>query len=165
MTTGGRYVSPTFVIALTATWMLLGQSLAPGPLALGIALSILLVWFGSILRPLRASMRRLDRAAVLLFIVIWDILRSNVNVARIVLGLVGRRDIRPGFVRIPLDLQNDHGRAVLACIVTSTPGTVWAGLSPDRATLTLHVLDLRDELEWINIIKQRYERPLMGIFP
>ena len=165
MTTGGRYVSPTFVIALTAIWTLLVQSLAPGPLALGFALSILLVWFGSILRPLRASMRRLDRAAGLLFVVIWDILRSNVNVARIVLGLAGRRDIRSGFVRIPLDLQNDHGLAVLACIVTSTPGTVWAGLSPDRATLTLHVLDLRDEREWINIIKQRYERPLMGIFP
>ena len=165
MTTGGRYISPSFVIALTAIWMVLVQSLAPGPLALGLALSVLLAWFGSILRPLRASMRRLDRAAGLLFVVIWDILRSNVSVARIVLGLVGGREIRPGFVRIPLDLRNDHGLAVLACIVTSTPGTVWAGLSPDRATLTLHVLDLENESEWIHTIKQRYERPLMGIFP
>ena len=66
--------------------------------------------------------------------------------------------VRSGFLEIPLDLRDDHGLAVLACIVTSTPGTVWAGLSPDRATLTLHVLDLRDEDAWIRTIKQRYER-------
>ncbi len=49
-------------------------------------------------------------------------------------------------------------------IVTSTPGTVWAGLSPAGDALTLHVLDLKDEAEWIRLIKQRYERPLMRIF-
>ena len=75
----------------------------------------------------------------------WDIVRSNFAVARIVLGLVGTRQVRSGFVQIPLDLREDHGLAVLACIVTSTPGTVWAGLSPDGATLTLHVLDLQDQ--------------------
>jgi multicomponent K+:H+ antiporter subunit E len=96
--------------------------------------------------------------------VFWDILRSNVAVARIVLGLVGRRQVRSGFVKVPLDLRDDHGLAVLACIVTSTPGTVWAGLSPDGATLTLHVLDLRDEDEWVRMIKRRYERRLMEIF-
>ncbi len=53
---------------------------------------------------------------------------------------------------------------MLACIVTSTPGTVWAGLSPDGATLTLHVLDLQDEDEWIRTIKRRYESRLMEIF-
>jgi len=89
--------------------------------------------------------------------------RSNVAVARIVLGLAGR-EIRSGFVEIPLDLQDDHGLAALACIVTSTPGTAWAGLSPDRTTLTLHVLDLEDEGHLIHTIKQRYEQPLMRIF-
>ena len=53
---------------------------------------------------------------------------------------------------------------MLATIVTSTPGTVWADLSQDGATLTLHVLDLRDERRWIDTIKQRYERLLMEIF-
>ena len=101
---------------------------------------------------------------VLLLVVFWDIVRSNVAVARIVLGLVGSREVRSGFVQIPLDLRDRTALAVLAAIVTSTPGTVWAGLSPDRATLTLHVLDLEDEGQWIQTIKQRYERRLMGIF-
>lgn len=165
MTANGRYVSPLLVVVLTVTWLLLNQAFSPGTLALGLALSVLLAWFGSILRPLRTRLRRLDQAAALFFVVTWDIVRSNYNVARIVLGLAGARAVRPGFVQIPLDVRNDHALAALACIVTSTPGTVWAGLSPDRATLTLHVLDLKDEGEWMRTIKQRYERRLMAIFP
>jgi len=54
--------------------------------------------------------------------------------------------------------------AVLAAIVTSTPGTIWADLTRDGRTLTLHVLDLRDEDQWVRTIKQRYERALIEIF-
>jgi multicomponent K+:H+ antiporter subunit E len=157
-------VSPALVAVLLATWLLLNQTLAPGQVLLGFALSVVLAWFGHDLRPLRARLRRVDRALDLFLVVFWDILRSNVAVARIVLGLVGRRQVRSGFLKVPLDLRDDHGLAVLACIVTSTPGTVWAGLSPDGATLTLHVLDLRDEDEWVRMIKRRYERRLMEIF-
>jgi len=163
MTLAGRRISPGFVIVLTAIWLLLNQSLAPAQFAVGLALSVLLARFGSTLRPLRASLGRVDRAVALVFVVFWDIVRSNVAVARIVLGLAGR-EIRSGFVEIPLDLRDDHGLAVLACIVTSTPGTIWAGLSPDGATLTLHVLDLKDERECVHTIKHRYERHLLRIF-
>jgi multicomponent K+:H+ antiporter subunit E len=37
-------------------------------------------------------------------------------------------------------------------------------LSADGGTLTVHVLDLKDEAAWIRWIKERYERPLMRIF-
>jgi len=157
-------ISPMLVTALTAVWLLLHDTFAPAQVALGLALSLLFAWFGSTLRPLRAQLRRLDRSVELFFVVSWDIVRSNVAVARIVLGLTGRREVRSGFVQIPLDLKDDHGLAVLACIVTSTPGTVWAGLSPDGATLTIHVLDLDSDEHWIQLIKRRYERRLMGIF-
>lgn len=159
-----RRVSPVLVAVLAVIWLLLNEALSLGQLLLGIALSMLLVWFGANLRPVRASLHRVDRAAGLFFVVFWDIVRSNFAVARIVLGLVGKRRVRSGFLQVPLDLRDDHGLAALACIVTSTPGTVWAGLSPDRSTLTLHVLDLRDEAEWVRTIKQRYERRLMEIF-
>jgi multicomponent K+:H+ antiporter subunit E len=52
----------------------------------------------------------------------------------------------------------------LAGIVTATPGTVWVDHDEATSTLTLHVLDLKSETEWIDWIKGRYERLLMGIF-
>lgn len=153
-----------FVLVLTGIWLLLNQTLALSQVTLGLVQSLLLAWSGSALRPLRARLHRLDLAALLMLVVLRDIVRSNFDVARIVLGLVHDRGVRSGFLDIPLDLRDPHGLAVLAAIVTSTPGTVWVGLSPDGGILTLHVLDLKDRREWIRLIKQRYERPLMRIF-
>jgi multicomponent K+:H+ antiporter subunit E len=160
----GGAVSPLLVCGLTALWLLLNQTLAPGQVLLGLVLALMLAWSASALRPLQARLRRFDLAVLLVLVVIGDIVRSSFAVARLVLGLVSRREVRSGFLQIPLDLRDPHGLAALAVIVTSTPGTVWAGLSPEGATLTLHVLDLQDEDELIQLIKQRYERPLMSIF-
>jgi multicomponent K+:H+ antiporter subunit E len=160
----GGAVSPLLVAALTALWLLLNQTLAPGQILLGLLLAVALAWSASALRPLQARLRRFDVAALLMLVVFTDIVRSNIAVARLVLGLVSRREIRSGFLQIPLDLRDPHGLAALAVIVTSTPGTVWAGLSPEGDTLTLHVLDLQNEAEWIDLIKKRYEQPLMRIF-
>jgi multicomponent K+:H+ antiporter subunit E len=160
----GGAVSPVLVLVLTALWLLLNQTLDPGQILVGLVLAVALAWSASALRPLRSRLRRLDIAALLVITVIADIVRSNVAVARLVLGLVSSRQVHSGFLQIPLDLRAPHGLAALAAIVTATPGTVWAGLSPEGDTLTLHVLDLQDEAEWMHLIKQRYERPLMRIF-
>jgi multicomponent K+:H+ antiporter subunit E len=96
-------------------------------------------------------------------LVLTDIVRSNVAVALIVLGLGSRRGA-PGFVEIPLELRNPYGLATLACIITSTPGTVWVEFSEADGVLTIHVLDLVEKVDWIRTIKERYERLLREIF-
>ena len=53
---------------------------------------------------------------------------------------------------------------MLSCIITYTPGTVWSGLTEDDFILRLHVLNLKEESEWIHTIKNRYEANLMEIF-
>ena|SRR5690606_15344058 len=159
-----RSISPVLVLGLTVLWLLLNQTLAPGQIVLGVLLGTGLSWAGSTLRPLQARIRRVDVAVVLLFVVLDDIIRSNIGVARIVLGIAGRREINTSFVDIPIELRDPHGLAVLAMIVTSTPGTVWVGVSPDGRTLRLHVLDLVDKAYWIDLIKRRYESRLMRIF-
>jgi multicomponent K+:H+ antiporter subunit E len=154
--------SPVMMVGLAVLWLMLKQSLSPGHIVLGLLLGAGLGWAASSLRPLQGHVRRLDLAFVLMLVVLGDIIRSNVAVAGIVLGLVRRGDLRSGFVEIPLELRDPHGLAGLAAIVTSTPGTVWVGFS--RGVLTLHVLDLRDEAEWVRFIKERYEAPLRRIF-
>jgi multicomponent K+:H+ antiporter subunit E len=96
--------------------------------------------------------------------VLIDIVRSNIGVGRIILGFARGRAIHSGYLDIPLELRDPHGLAVLATIITSTPGTVWVGHDPERRVLTLHILDLEDGASWIRLIKDRYERPLLGIF-
>ena len=92
-----------------------------------------------------------------------DMLRSNAEVAWAILTRRSR-GIRSGFVLIPLELRDPNGLAVLAMIVTFTPGTAWAQLSADNRVLLLHVLAIADETDLVAFIKHRYERPLREIF-
>jgi multicomponent K+:H+ antiporter subunit E len=149
---------------LVAMWLLLNSSVSLGQVLLGLIIAVLLMLAAAQLRPLHPRLRYLWMAVPLIFTVVIDIIRSNIGVARVVLGLVRARSVHAGFVHIPLELRDPHALAILAAIITSTPGTSWAGVSDDGSMLKLHVLDLKDESEWIRTIKQRYERPLMRMF-
>jgi multicomponent K+:H+ antiporter subunit E len=154
---------PLSGVALFALWLLLNDSLAPGEIILGLVLAFALPLAASWLRPLTANPRRPLVACKLLGRVLFDVVESNLGVARVILG-PARGRANSAFMDIPLDLRDPHGLAVLLCIITANPGTVWAGLSDDGATLSLHVLDLQDESLWVATIKHRYESALMEIF-
>jgi multicomponent K+:H+ antiporter subunit E len=109
----------------------------------------------------RERIRRLRPLPGLLRDVLVEVVRSNIAVARIILRPGGRR---AGFVRIRLDMRSPRGLAALACILTVTPGTVWVDYDAGRGTMLLHVLDLADGQAWVDLIKDRWERPLMEIF-
>jgi multicomponent K+:H+ antiporter subunit E len=156
-------VPPVLTGFLLLIWLLLNDTLSVGHIVLGLLFAVALAWTSGALRPLRPRLRRPDLVLVLLGRVVYDIVRSNMAVARIVLGLAGR-EVRSGFVKVPLALTDPHGLAVLAGIVTATPGTVWAGHDVATSTLTLHVLDLRSEQEWIDWVKNHYEALLLRIF-
>jgi multicomponent K+:H+ antiporter subunit E len=159
-----RKVSPGLVGWLAFLWLLLNQTVAPGQVVLALVIAVSLSWLASTLRPLGARIRNVHVIAGLLATVLADVVRSNFAVALIVLGLVRGRQVKSGFVDIPLELRDPHGLAGLAMIVTATPGTVWVDLAPDHSRVTLHILDLADEEHWIHWIKNRYERPLRRIF-
>jgi multicomponent K+:H+ antiporter subunit E len=159
-----RRVPPVLVFGLLVLWLALNRSLALGHVALGLVLALAVAWATSGLRPLQPKLRRTYLAGLLLGFVLRDIVRSNFKVACIVLGLRRGPELRSGLVKIPLALKDPHGLAVLAAIVTSTPGTVWVGHDAEANVLTLHVLDLIDEETWVAFIKEPYERLLQEIF-
>ncbi len=154
---------PLLPLVLVGTWLLLNDSLSISQMLLGIAFAAFVTVAVKTLRPLPAWPHRLHAGVGLCWHVLIDIARSNIAVGRIILGTT-RRQPPSGFMKIPLDMHDPHGLAMLSIIITATPGTVWAGHDTEHNILTLHVLDLQDEATWIRTIKQRYERPLMEIF-
>ncbi len=154
---------PLLAAALLAMWLLLNQSVAPYTILLGSALAFGASWGLTALDPPKANLRRPGAALKLALVVFVEIVRSNNAVAWIILRK-GARNRRSGFVRIPLDTRNPYCLAGLACIVTATPGTIWVEYDSADNTMLLHVLDLINEEQWVEIIKQRYEKRLMEIF-
>lgn len=154
---------PIASASFLAFWLLLNQSLSLGHLLLGAAAGLIGGWSLPALKQPKARPRRLATMVRLAGLVFADIVRSNIAVARIILGLE-HRGYTSGFVEIPLELRDPYGLAILACIITSTPGTLWVEFDATTGMLTIHVLDLIDKTTWIRTIKGRYERALLEIF-
>ena len=154
---------PIVSAGLLVLWLLLNTTMSAGHVLLGCAVALAGGWALHALKPPKARIGRPGAILRLGPLVLADIVRSNLAVARIVLGLAGR-ERTSGFVNIPLDLRDPYGLAALACIITSTPGTLWVRHDATTGMLTIHVLDLTDESEWIRTIKGRYERRLLEIF-
>jgi multicomponent K+:H+ antiporter subunit E len=154
---------PWLWVSLVAMWLALNQTLDVAHVVLAALVALAAVHGFAALQPPRTRLRRPLVAVELLWLVFVDIVRSNAAVAWIVL-YPGTRVRTAGFVDIPLDLRNQIGLAALACIITATPGTAWAGYDPRSGMLTIHILDLVDEDAWRDTVKSRYERRLIAIF-
>ncbi len=155
--------APLLSTALFVLWLILNRSLSVGQVVLALALALAIPLLTSGLRPLPVRIRRPGVVLRLMLTVAADTVRSNMAVARLLL-VPGKRRHAAGFVHVSLVLRDPNALAVLAMIVCLTPGTAWAELSLDRATLLLHVLEVDDAAAIAAHIKTRYERPLMDIF-
>jgi multicomponent K+:H+ antiporter subunit E len=156
---------PLLTLGLLSMWLVLNDSIHPAHVLLGVLMGLAGGAVYARLEPPRGKVGGLVLpAAMLTASVILDIIRSNIAVLRITLGLAPRGRVA-GFLAIPLQLRDPRGLAVLAGIVTATPGTSWAHYEAAANILTLHVLDLVDEAAWVRQFKDRYERRLMEIFP
>lgn len=154
---------PALSAFLLVVWLLLNQTLAPGQFVMGSVLGVVLAL---IFRQLGAPTLRLRNPQKLLVLaarVSLDVVRSNYAVAKLIV-LGQSRVVKSGFVSVPLRLTDPYALAVLACIITSTPGTIWVSYDAGRNVLLIHVLDLVDEMVWIRTIRDRYEHLLLEIF-
>ncbi|MGL4316564.1 MAG: Na+/H+ antiporter subunit E [Pseudomonas sp.] len=154
---------PAQSVLLLLTWMLLVDTFAFGQWLLGSVLAIAIpLLFNRLLIEHPKGWKPLKLLRFLLMVV-GDILVANFHVARLTLGRV--EVLRPGFVEVPIELDNELAISVLVSVVSLTPGSLAADLSLDQRTLLVHGLDVADPQAMIDEIKQRYEAPLKEIFP
>jgi multicomponent K+:H+ antiporter subunit E len=154
---------PLLSLVLWLAWLALHNTVAPAHILLGALLAWAIPLTG--LHLADGAWPHLHRPGVacrLALRVLWDIVVSNAEVARRVLGREAA--ILPGFVRVPLDLTDDWAITTLAGIITMTPGTLTADVAADRSYLLVHALHLDDPDALVASIKTRYEAPLKEIY-
>ncbi len=156
--------SPVLSLVLFFVWLLLNNSLSPGNLILALLLAWLIPLFTSRLETPGPTVQRPLAALRYLLVLLWDIVVANLQVAVLILG--PKKRLRPGFVKVPLDLKESGPMTILASTVSLTPGTISADIlaEGERRILLIHVLDLADEAALVHTIKARYEAPLREIF-
>lgn len=152
---------PILSLALVGVWLLLTR-FSLGHLVLGSAVAVVAGWSFARVEPEAPRPRTILPLVRLVGIVAFDILRSNITVARLLAG--GGAGRQSGFVEVQLRLKNRLALGMLAVIVTTTPGTAWLEYDDKTGILLLHVFDLKDPAEWQDLIRNRYEALLMEAF-
>ena len=153
---------PALSLLLAAVWLLLQQSLALPQLIWAAVLGLLLPrLIHGFLGP-ALHLHRPGLALRFVFVVLWDILVSNLSVARLVLTPWSRP--QPAWVRVPLTLRQPGAVSLLASIITMTPGTVSCVIDEEAHEILVHALNCTDPAALVAEIKARYEQPLQEIF-
>lgn len=160
---GWRSVFPHPVLSLQLgiSWLVLSHSVA----LVHWLTALLLAWIvPRMLHPFLGEAARLHWPSLvrLVAVVLWDIVVSNITVARITLGSM--KTPQPAWLRVPLATRDQRLNAILASIVTTTPGTVSMVLDESHQVLLVHALNCDDANAMIADIKARYEAPLIKVF-
>ena len=147
---------------LLVLWLVLQQSAGLGHILFGGVIAIAVSMAASAIIPERIVIRRPLKFIWLIVVAGLDIIRSNLAVMSVLFH--PRPNPTAGFIEMDLTLKNPFALAILAVILTATPGSAWLEYDRARSTVLIHVFDLVDEKEWVATVKKRYEALLLEIF-
>jgi len=151
---------------LMIIWILINNSLDIEILGVGFILSLSLAFiFGrrtDVLDEFKFTPKAFFYTGVYLLVFFWDLVKSNIHVALIVLK--PSLPINPGIVKTKTVLKSKMARMILTNSITLTPGTLTVDIEDD--ILYIHWIDV--ESEDIDIatekIVKKFEKILVKIY-
>ncbi len=122
-------------VLLLVFWFILSFRLDITIAVIGFMASTLVVMFNYDLifnrnEATKLTLRTFRKLIVLLFVLVVNIIKSNIEVAKIVLSR--KMKIDPGFVKIPNPLKKELNQALFANAITLTPGTLTVDMNQDE---------------------------------
>lgn len=153
---------PAINIILTLVWAGLLGGVSLQNLVSGFMVSYLVLWL--VTRGQRGHdsyFGKVPRFIGFLFYYLWELVQSNAVIAYDV--LTPTHYMRPGVIGIPIDAETDLEITVLANLITMTPGTLSLDISPDRKTLYVHAMYIKDPDKLRAEIKENLERRVLAL--
>jgi multicomponent Na+:H+ antiporter subunit E len=153
---------PAINLVLTLVWSGLLGGITLANLVSGFIVSYLMLWL--VTRGQRghdAYFGKLPRLIGFIVYYLWELLVSNAIIAYDV--LTPTHHMKPGVIGIPIDAKTDLEITVLANLITMTPGTLSLDISPDRKTLYVHAMYIRDPEKLRADIKENLERRVLAL--
>lgn len=123
-------------------WILLNGQLTVETACVGIVIAGVMYAFvckflGYSLEKDLLLFRKLPYIFAYILILIWEIIKANMDAIRLALSF--RNEVDPVIVKFRTDLKSKTARVVLANSITLTPGTITVALEGDE--LIVHALD------------------------
>jgi multicomponent Na+:H+ antiporter subunit E len=149
-------------LLLALAWVALSGQFTLESLLTGTVLGhlVLLVLARGGVLPVR-EVSRVERALALLAYLLWQIVLANFRMALDVVSI--RHRMKPGVIRLPLDVATEDEILLLAAMINITPGSVALGVSDDRRVMYVHVMHMHSPDEARREIKEGFERRVLQL--
>jgi multicomponent Na+:H+ antiporter subunit E len=108
-----------------------------------------------------ASVGRVERSLSLFGYLLWQIVIANLRIAADVLSI--RHRMRPGVIRLPLDVTGEGEILLLAAMINITPGSVALDVSEDKTVMYVHVMNMLSPDDARREIKEGFERRVLAL--
>jgi len=146
-------------LLLALAWGAVTGSFTLLNLVFGFVIAAIALWIIREQFNTSAYIKRAWRVTSLIFVFLKDLAVSALRVAAIVLSPTRR--YRPGFIAFPLTATRNAEIALLANMITLTPGTLSVDVSDDKSTLFIHCFDVPDTEALKRSIAEGFERKIM----
>lgn len=162
---------PYLPLILAVIWMMLQDTYTITSFVGGLLVGVLVLVIFPMAVPIEESIRSGSPTSVLrktyLFIrlilyFLRELLVANWAVIRLVLA--PRVNLKPGVFAMKLRVQKPGQIALLANLISLTPGTLTLEISKDYGTAYIHAIDATDEAAAL-AVPRRFEEMIMEVIP
>lgn len=148
-------------IMLTFLWVAITGDFEFLNFAFGFGLSFIILYVITVKGDDTMYFKIIPKIISFMLFFIYELLKANLQVAFDV--VTPKFYMTPGIVRVPLEAETDLEITLLANLITLTPGTLSLDVSDDRKVLYVHAMYVTDKQEFIQDIKNGFERRLLEI--
>ncbi len=142
-------------------WMFLSESYSVPSFFAGYLLGILLLFLLRRFIPDTFYFRRVVKIVSLIFLFIKELLSSNIEIVKLVYS--PKPNFEPAIFELPTELKSNWEITLLANLISLTPGTLSVAVSRDNTKLFIHGMDIHDNNEAIDSIKNTFEKAIMEV--
>lgn len=142
-------------------WVFLTGSYELSSFAFGFFIGFLIMWIIGSQRGGNKYVRIIPRIISFIFYFLYEVIVANLQVAYEV--MTPNLYVKPGIIRIPLDVETNVEISLLANLITLTPGTLSIDVSDDKKALYVHSMYVEDKDKFIRDIKNGFERRILLI--
>lgn len=143
-------------ILLALFWSAISGEFNLTNLLVGLILGNLVLYIANGALDILWYFQKLRKFVVLIFIVFVELIKASVHISYDILTSKG--EMRPGIIRIPLDVTSPAEITLFSHLISFTPGTLSLDLSREKRMLYVHVMYLPRVIKEVSpALKKKYE--------
>jgi len=148
-------------ILLMLMWVFLTGSYEVSSFSFGFLVGFFIMWLIGSQTGSNKYIKILPRIIGFIFYFLYEVIVANLQVAYEV--MTPNLYVKPGIIKIPLDVTTNTEITILANLITLTPGTLSIDVSDDKKVLYVHSMYITDRDKFVHDIKNGFERRILLI--